>query len=304
MLMKFKPKGTLQGEDTLCSPQTLWAGDVAEDGGDLAFSVVGTDRMSLERRAEVTFAIDRADLVEEMFDGLDDSEAVRCLDAIRHDDRLTAVVLAILEERTDVRDAVLGKLLAHFDGLPLESRAAFLTAALPDNAGCLTAGETADVVRSLLLRDEDDGLAALEALHPADRGHLENLARHGTWHAPEAEQQPAAEPTPTTEDAGAAETVTPPSPPPAPRKVLLAPLVAALPDVRAHHPRMLALFRDGDDYVVLQRDAETLAAACGLPVRWEAGVLSCQFPAADLERHLRALLKASKRVAIIDQAAA
>ena len=67
------------------------------------------------------------------------------------------------------------------------------------------------------------------------------------------------------------------------------------------HPNMLLLFRVGDEYQLLDEDAKTVATLLGLTMRTSDDIAIATFPHGSLQAHLRTLLQAGHRVAILDQ---
>ena len=67
------------------------------------------------------------------------------------------------------------------------------------------------------------------------------------------------------------------------------------------HPNMLLLFRVGDEYQLLDEDAKTVATLLGLTMRTSDDIAMATFPHDALQGHLRTLLQAGQRVAILDQ---
>ncbi|MGE3804463.1 MAG: hypothetical protein AB7K24_07305, partial [Gemmataceae bacterium] len=81
-----------------------------------------------------------------------------------------------------------------------------------------------------------------------------------------------------------------------------APLGQRYRAAKERHPGMLLLFRSGDYYELLDKDAVTAAECLGLNLTQRDGELSLAgFPHTHLEEYLRKLLKAGLRVAICDQ---
>ena len=67
------------------------------------------------------------------------------------------------------------------------------------------------------------------------------------------------------------------------------------------HPNMLLLFRVGDEYQLLDEDAKTVATLLGLTMRTNDDIAMATFSHDALQGHLRTLLQAGHRVAILDQ---
>ena len=67
------------------------------------------------------------------------------------------------------------------------------------------------------------------------------------------------------------------------------------------HPNMLLLFRVGDVYQLFDEDAKTVATLLGLPMTTQECTAMATFPHDALQGHLRTLLQAGQRVAILDQ---
>lgn len=69
------------------------------------------------------------------------------------------------------------------------------------------------------------------------------------------------------------------------------------------HPNMLLLFRVGDEYQVFDEDARTVGNILDLTITTSDNIAMTTFPHSSLETHLRTLLQAGHRVAILDQVA-
>jgi DNA mismatch repair protein MutS len=67
------------------------------------------------------------------------------------------------------------------------------------------------------------------------------------------------------------------------------------------HPNMLLLFRVGDEYQLFDEDAKTVGTLLGLTITTSVNIAMTTFPHVSLEAHLRTLLQAGHRVAILDQ---
>jgi DNA mismatch repair protein MutS len=71
-------------------------------------------------------------------------------------------------------------------------------------------------------------------------------------------------------------------------------------EAKERHPGMLLLYRMGDFYELFDSDAEIAAKALGLTISTREDVPMAGFPHQALEGHLRKLLRAGQRLAILD----
>lgn len=69
------------------------------------------------------------------------------------------------------------------------------------------------------------------------------------------------------------------------------------------HPNMLLFFRLGNEYQVFDEDAKTVGTLLGLTMTTCDNTAMTTFRHESLEAHLRTLLQAGHRVAILDQVA-
>lgn len=77
--------------------------------------------------------------------------------------------------------------------------------------------------------------------------------------------------------------------------------LTAYQKLSADYPGMLLLFRNGDSMEAMFEHAITISRTCGLELSSRGGSALVTFPAVDLERHLRTLLRAGHRVAVCER---
>ena len=86
-------------------------------------------------------------------------------------------------------------------------------------------------------------------------------------------------------------------------KIELTPMMKQFYDLKAKHPDAVLLFRCGDFYESYEQDAETCSRMLGitLTIRNTDKTKMAGFPLHALDTYLPKLIRAGKRVAIVDQ---
>ena len=86
-------------------------------------------------------------------------------------------------------------------------------------------------------------------------------------------------------------------------KIELTPMMKQFYDLKAKHPDAVLLFRCGDFYESYEQDAETCSRTLGitLTIRNTDKTKMAGFPLHTLDTYLPKLIRAGKRVAIVDQ---
>lgn len=71
-------------------------------------------------------------------------------------------------------------------------------------------------------------------------------------------------------------------------------------ETKQKHPDAVILFRTGDYYTVVKEDAAAVSEISDLPLQEDGGGFFCMFLHANLDAVLPKIIRAGRRVAIID----